>query len=712
MSDVENKEIIEPAGAEEVPAEAVAEEVAAAVEETPAVEVSAEEIEPAETTAEPADEVTEPPVAEASVVAEESATEEAPAVEVAEAEVAPAEAAVAEEAPAEKPSAVEASAVEIAEAEVAPAEETPAAAAPAAAAPAPKFPIFNTPEEVVAYMHTLTEDEAAPALNSQEVGVLKNIFYHMNTALAEQALKAHIEAGGEADTFVPQPNPLETEFKELLTALREKRAKEIESETQQLEDNYQKKLAIIERIKEIMQKPDEVNKYYNEVKGLQQQWNEIKAVPAPKSTDLWKSYQVCVEQFYDTLKLNNAFRAYDFKKNLELKQALCERAEKLAESADVLAAFRALQQLHQEFREIGPVERDLREQVWNRFKAASTTISKRHQEYFESRKQQEKENLEKKTALCEQLEALDITTLKSFADWNAMSDKVIALQKEWRTVGFASRSVNNKLFERFRKGCDAFFSAKSAYFKGVRDGLSANLKQKEELVKQAEALKDSTDWQETTAKLVELQKQWRQIGAVPKKVSDDVWKRFNAACDAFFDAKKAAGAGGRSEQADNLAKKRAIIAELAAIEPDGSDIRPQLRKAQDDWNAIGFVPFRQKEKIYQEFRAQMDRLYGALNDGAVRRRVSRFRNEVSATDGGVKDKLSRQAEILESEIKTYENNLGFLSISSRSNGGNALLEELNRKVEKLKSDLNEIRLKQKALREKQQEESAEAANEE
>lgn len=678
MSDVENKEIIQPASVEEVPAavEAIAEEIATPVEEAPVVEEApAGPVEPATENTESAPEKTESPAEETPTAEEESVTEEV-AVEEPAAET-----------PAEEPAAEEPAA-----------EETPA----------PKFPIFSTPDEVVAYMRTLSEDESAPALNSQDLGTLKNVFYHMNTALAEEALKAHVEAGGEAETFVPQPNPLETEFKELLTALREKRAKELETETQQLEENYQKKLAIIERIKEIIATPDEVNKYYNEVKGLQQQWNEIKAVPAPKSTDLWKSYQVCVEQFYDTLKLNNAFRAYDFKKNLELKQALCERAEKLAESADVLAAFRALQQLHQEFREIGPVERDLREEVWNRFKAASTTISKRHQEYYENRKQQENENLEKKTALCEQLEALDITTLKSFADWNAMSDKVIALQKEWRTIGFASRRANTKLFERFRGGCDAFFSAKSAFFKSVRDGLNTNLKQKEELVKQAEALKDSTDWQETTAKLVELQKQWRQIGAVPKKVSDDVWKRFNAACDAFFDAKKAAGAGGRSEQADNLAKKRAIIAELAAIEPDGSDIRPQLRKAQDDWNAIGFVPFRQKEKIYQEFRAQMDRLYGALNDGAVRRRVSRFRNEVSATDGGVKDKLSRQAEILENEIKTYENNLGFLSISSRSGSGNALLEELNRKVEKLKSDLNEIRLKQKALREKQQEESTEA----
>ena len=554
------------------------------------------------------------------------------------------------------------------------------------------------------YLRKLAESEEGATLKSQEANMLKNLFHRLVTAQAEEALKAHVEAGGEAETFTPQPNPLEEDFKQLMTTLREKRAQQQVVETQQLEDNYQKKLAIIERIKEILQTPDEVNKFYSEVKGLQQQWNDIKSVPAPKATDLWKSYQVCVEQFYDTLKLNNEFRAYDFKKNLELKEALCERAEKLAQADDVLSAFRALQQLHQEFREIGPVARDLREQVWTRFKAASTAISKRHQEYFENRKQQENENLEKKTALCEQLEALDITELKTFADWNAMSDKVIALQKEWRTIGFAPRRVNTKLFERFRQGCDAFFSAKSAHFKSVRDGLSANLRQKEELVKQAEELKDSTDWQETTAKIIDLQKQWRQIGAVPKKNSDDIWKRFNAACDAFFDAKKAAGAGGRSEQADNLAKKRAIIASLAAIEPDGSDIRPQLRKAQDDWNAIGYVPFRQKEKIYQEFRAQMDRLYGALNDGAVRRRVSRFRNEVSATDGGVQDKLSRQAEILENEIKTYENNLGFLSISSRSTGGNALLEELNRKVEKLKSDLNEIRLKQKALREKQQEE--------
>ena len=564
-----------------------------------------------------------------------------------------------------------------------------------------KYSNYQTKEEIIARLKEIVEGE--DEISRHEVEALKSNFYRIQKQQSEDAYKAYIDGGGDPDAYMPAPNTDEAAFKDYMAAIREKRAAQHEAEVQTLEDNYAKKLTIIEKIKEILATPDEVNKSYNDFKALQQQWNEIKSVPAEKATDLWKTYQLHVEQFYDTLKLNNEFRAYDFKKNLELKTALCERAEKLQEEEDVVSASRKLQQLHQEFREIGPVERDLREGIWNRFKAASTIINKRHQEYFESRKAQELENLEKKSAICDQVEGFELDSLKTFADWNAISDKIIALQAEWKTIGFAPQKMNVKIFERFRAACDNFFTRKAEFFKSVRDSLNNNLKLKEELVAQAEALKDSTAWKETTDAIIALQKKWKEIGTVPKKFSDDVWNRFNAACDAFFEAKKAANSSQRSEQNENLQKKQAIIDELAAIDPatEEGDYRPKLRKAQEEWNTIGHVPYKVKEDIYKAFRAQMDRLYGALSERASRNRVSRFRDEVRSGDGNkIRERLLRQYDILKNEIKTYENNLGFLSLSSKSKSGNALVEELNRKVDKLRADLEEIRQKIAALDEK------------
>ncbi len=565
-----------------------------------------------------------------------------------------------------------------------------------------KLPVYETKAAIIDRLKAIAQGEGE--VSRQEVDSLKSNFYRIHKQEAEDAFKAFVDGGGNPEEYTPVPDADEAEFKEQMAVVREKRAAQHEAEVQTLEENYQRKLEIIEKIKAILANPDEVNRLYNEFKALQQQWNEIKSVPAEKATDLWKTYQVNVEQFYDTLKLNNEFRAYDFKKNLELKTAICERAEALANEEDIIAAFRKLQGLHQEFREIGPVERDLREEVWNRFKAASTIINKRHQEYFEARKAQEQENLDKKTALCEQVEAFDLDSLKTFADWNAISEKIIALQAEWKTIGFAPQKMNVKIFERFRGACDDFFTRKSEYFKSVRDSLNTNLQLKEELVKKAEELKDSTDWKETTDAIIALQKRWKEIGTVPKKFSEDIWQRFNAACDAFFEAKKDANGNIHAEQTENLAKKQEIIDTLAAIDPATAegDIRPQLRQAQEDWNNIGHVPFREKENIYKAFRAQMDRLYGALNESATRRRISRFKSEVKDTDGKIRERLMRQFDILKNEIKTYENNLGFLSLSSKSKTGNALVEELNRKVDKLRADLDEIKQKIAALDEKEE----------
>ncbi len=673
------------------------------------IEKTNEEIQQ-EPLAENASAVEETPVAspEETAVAEPEATEvEQPEAEAAAEQAAPAEP-IAEEAPAAEkaPAAEETEAAEPVAAEEEPEAQDEEMPEPMAMADeqdeeSKKYSNYQTKEEIIARLKEIVEGE--DEISRHEVEALKSNFYRIQKQQSEDAYKAYIDGGGDPDAYMPAPNTDEAAFKDYMAAIREKRAAQHEAEVQTLEDNYAKKLTIIEKIKEILATPDEVNKSYNDFKALQQQWNEIKSVPAEKATDLWKTYQLHVEQFYDTLKLNNEFRAYDFKKNLELKTALCERAEKLQEEEDVVSASRKLQQLHQEFREIGPVERDLREGIWNRFKAASTIINKRHQEYFESRKAQELENLEKKSAICDQVEGFELDSLKTFADWNAISDKIIALQAEWKTIGFAPQKMNVKIFERFRAACDNFFTRKAEFFKSVRDSLNNNLKLKEELVAQAEALKDSTAWKETTDAIIALQKKWKEIGTVPKKFSDDVWNRFNAACDAFFEAKKAANSSQRSEQNENLQKKQAIIDELAAIDPatEEGDYRPKLRKAQEEWNNIGHVPYKVKEDIYKAFRAQMDRLYGALSERASRNRVSRFRDEVRSGDGNkIRERLLRQYDILKNEIKTYENNLGFLSLSSKSKSGNALVEELNRKVDKLRADLEEIRQKIAALDEK------------
>lgn len=565
------------------------------------------------------------------------------------------------------------------------------------------YPPLQTKEEIIERLKQLAESEED--VSRQELDSLKSNFYRLLKQASEQEYKSYIENGGEADNYMPDPNTDELIFKEQMGIIREKRAALAQEQERQKEENYQKKLEIIEKIKALLANPDEVNRAYNDFKVLQQEWNEIKNVPADKATDLWKTYQLNVEQFYDTLKLNNELRAYDFKKNLELKTALCEKAEKLAEEADVISAFRQLQQLHQEFREIGPVSNELREEIWTRFKAASTVVNKRHQEYFEKRKEQEQENLDQKTAICEIIEGMDFTNLKTFAEWNAVSDQITALQAKWKTIGFAPQKMNVKIFERFRGACDNFFQKKSEFFKSVRDSLNNNLRLKRELCEKAEALMNSTEWKETTDTLIALQKQWKEIGTVPKKYSDTIWQRFNLACDTFFAAKKEANSSQYNEQMENMAKKKAIITRLAAINPEEEeeDYRNKLREAQEEWNAVGHVPFKEKDKLYKLFREQMDRLYGALNENASRKRINRFKNEVNDGDGRVRDRLIRQLEILKNEIKTYENNLGFLTLSSKSRSGNSLVEELNRKMDKLKADLNEVKEKLAALDEKKKE---------
>ena len=557
---------------------------------------------------------------------------------------------------------------------------------------------FETEAEVVNRLKEISESDEE--VTRQELDSLKSNFYRIHRQQSDAAYKKFIEEGGAAEEYAPEPDPEETTFKELMAVIREKRAAVAAALEQEREKNYQKKLEIIDKIKALTENPDEINRGYNDFKELQQQWNDIKEVPADKATNLWKTYQQAVEAFYDTLKLSNELRAYDFKKNLERKTALCEAAEALAEETDIIVAFRKLQQLHQDFRETGPVASDLREQIWTRFKDASTVINKRHQEFFEARKQKEEENLTKKTAICETIEGFDLEGLKTFAEWNAISEKITTLQAEWKTIGYAPQKMNTKIFERFRAACDNFFTRKNEYFQTVRENLNQNYALKLELVEKAEALKDSTDWKATTDALVELQKKWKEIGTVPKKYSDQIWERFNAACDAFFAAKKEANKDVHTEQTANMEKKKAIIDALAAIVPEEfeGDLRTKLREAQEEWNQIGHVPFKEKDKLYKLLREQMDRLYGFANEHAAKRRIDRFKESIKGGNGGdVRSRLTRQLDILNNEIKTYENNLGFLTLSSKSKQGNALIEELNRKMEKLKADKEEVKAKLKAL---------------
>lgn len=657
MTEIQNpteEPVVEPTAAPAT--EPVAAEETATVAEEPATEGTA--VEP---TVVAEEQTTEEAAEEATVVAKEQATEE--------------QAVVAEEQATED-----------------------AAEEPQAETPTTSFATYATKAEVVDRLKELAQSDEE--VTRQELDSLKSNFYRIHHQEADAAYKKFIEEGGNAEEYTPAPNLEEGEFKELMAIIREKRAAVAAALEQEREENYQKKVEIIEKIKTLTENPDEINRAYNDFKELQQQWNDIKEVPADKATTLWKNYQQAVEAFYDTLKLSNELRAYDFKKNLEKKTALCEAAEKLAEETDIIVAFRKLQQLHQDFRETGPVASDLREQIWTRFKEASTVINKRHQEFFEARKQKEEENLEKKTAICETIEGFNLDELKTFAEWNATSEKITGLQAEWKTIGYAPQKMNTKIFERFRAACDNFFSRKSEYFQTVRDNLNQNYALKLDLVEQAEALKDSTDWKKTTDALVELQKKWKEIGTVPKKYSDQIWERFNAACDAFFAAKKEANKDAHTEQTANMEKKKAIIDTLAAIVPEEfeGDLRTKLREAQEEWNQIGHVPFKEKDKLYKLLREQMDRLYGYANQHAAQRRLDRFKESIKGGNGNdLRSRLTRQLDILRNEIKTYENNLGFLTLSSKSKQGNSLIEELNRKMEKLKADMEEVKAKIAAL---------------
>ena len=560
-------------------------------------------------------------------------------------------------------------------------------------------------EETVATTGKLSKEEilekltglvgAAADATRNEVEALKQAYYKIHRSEVDELKKAFLTAGGEEKDFVAPEDETESKIKELLNVYKEKRAAILAEEERVKAANYALKLQLIDQLKALIESQEDFNKLYNDFKDIQQRWKEVKAVPQEHVSELWKNYQTYSEMFYDIIKINNQFRDYDFKKNLEMKTALCETVEKLQTEPDVISAFHQLQKLHQQWREIGPVAKELREDLWSRFKAASTIINKRHQEHFEGLKAKEQENLEAKTAICEQIENIDFPALKSFKDWEEKNKEVIALQDKWKTIGFAPKKSNVKIFERFRAACDVYFNRKSEFYKNIKDEMEKNLELKKVLCEKAEALKDSTDWKSTTEKMIALQKEWKTIGSVARKHSDAVWKRFISACDYFFEQKNKNASSQKSVEQTNLAAKKALIEKINTIdEADHDEALAALKGYMTEWNTIGHVPFKEKDKIYKEYHEAVDKQFDRLKVDQNDRKMQTFRNSLSDMSNGERgkgklygerEKLMRMYERMKNELQTYENNIGFLSISSKGGGG--LLKEMERKIDKLKDEM-------------------------
>ena len=561
--------------------------------------------------------------------------------------------------------------------------------------------MYASKHEVLERVKELAHSDETPA--KDEVDHLKTAFYKLLFAEREADQKTFIENGGDPEAYVMKTDDSEEQFKAEMGLIKEKRAKAFQQQEEEKKANLQRKQQIIEKIKMMSTSPEEANKSYNDFKALQQEWKDIKAVPAEKANELWRNYQLYVEQYYDLLNLNRELREYDFKKNLEQKTLLCEAAEKLADEPDAVSAFHQLQELHQQYREIGPVAKELREQIWARFKAASTVINKRHQQHFEELRAKEEENLTRKTALCEKVEAIAKEENKNATDWENHTKQIIDIQTEWKTIGFAPQKMNVKIFDRFRAACDDFFGRKAEFFKTLKEKFAENTKKKKEMVEQAKALMDSTDWKATSDKLIKLQKEWKTIGMVPKKVGDQLWAEFVAACNKFFEARNAATAGTRNEEQQNLDRKKEIIAKLKELLGSTADnVQATLQQLIDEYGKIGHVPFKEKDKLFKEYHKVVDALYKQLNISASKQRLDNFKSSIKSMAKQGEDmldnergRLMRRYEQLKSEITTYENNLGFLNASSKK--GNSLIDEMNRKVNKLKDDLELIRQKIKAI---------------
>lgn len=551
------------------------------------------------------------------------------------------------------------------------------------------MPLFTTTAEVIARLKTIAE-QSAELIDKAETDLLKVLFYKFHQTAKEKAKTDFVANGGTEAEFKYEGNNEEQTLKDLLVAIKNKRGELVKKEQLIKEQNLAIKLTIVERLKKLLENPEEANKAYQEVKDMQKQWNEAKSIPAEKANELWKNYQHCIEQYYDILKLNHEFRDYDFKKNLQIKTRLCETAEKLVQEEDIISAFHQLQNLHQEYRSTGPVAKELRDEIWKRFKEASTEINRRHQQHFEEKKQKEAENLVKKTAICERMEALLTENIGKMSGWDKKTKEVLALQKEWKTIGYTPKKMNTKIYERFRTACDLFFAKKSEFYKSMKDLFATNYDKKVILCEKAEALKDSTDWKITTDKLIALQKEWKTVGAVQKKHSDILWKRFVSACDYFFAQRNKQNESQHTIEKENLIQKQALIERLKAIgENIQEESHSEIREIIKQWNNIGHVPYKNKNTVYKAFHGLVDDLFEKLHINASNERLESFKSSLDKNSENnlyrEREKLVRIHDRMKNEISTYENNIGFLTSASKN--GNKLVTDIARKVEKLHIDL-------------------------
>ena len=562
--------------------------------------------------------------------------------------------------------------------------------------------VYASKAEVLDHLKELAHNEETE-IDKAEIAHLKTAFYYLLNQEREAAEKAYLDAGGDPAKYVALPDEDEETFKSEMNIIKERRQQAFLKQEEEKQVNLKRKQEIIERIKALTTTPEEAGQAYQEVKALQDEWKEIKAVPAENASELWNNYKLALEFFYDLLKMNFEAREYDFKKNLEAKTALCVAAEKLGTEEDVVSAFHQLQELHNQFREIGPVARELREEVWTRFKQASSVVNKRHAAHFEAIRQQEEENLAKKTELCEKVEAITTDELKTSAEWEAKSKEIIDIQAEWKTIGFAPKAMNVKIFERFRTACDQFFTAKNEFFTGMKERFQENIAKKEALVKAAQELQDSTEWKKTADKLIELQKEWKTVGMVPRKIGDQLWADFLAACNKFFEARNAATAGERNEQQENLKNKQGIIEQLKQLLENGAeDLQQQVQKLTEQYNAIGHVPFKEKDKLFREYHDTLDELYKKLNKTRAARRLNAFKDNLKEVakrgEGAIENerqRMQRRYNEMKEELSTYETNLSYLTASSKK--GNSLIDEMNKKVEKLRDELNLMKEKIKTM---------------
>lgn len=550
-------------------------------------------------------------------------------------------------------------------------------------------------EEIEARLAKLVESPSEQVRS--EVEALKQAYYKLRSNEVEAQKKAFLADGGQEADFVASIDEVEGRIKALLAVYKEKRAADLAEEERVKAANYALKLQLLDQLKVLTESQDDFNKLYTTFKEIQQRWKETKLIPQEHANELWRNYQAYTEKFYDLIKINNQFREYDFKKNLELKTALCEAVEKLATEPDAVSAFHQLQKMHQQWREIGPVAKEIREELWARFKAASNVVNKRHQAHFDKQKEQEMANLTAKTAICEQIEAIDLEALKNVKDWDTKSKEVLSAQAQWRTIGYAPKKHNQKIFDRFRRACDRFFEQKSTFFKDFKAETQKNLDAKRALCEQAEALMNSTDWKDTADKLIALQKDWKATGGpMNRKRVDALWKRFNAACDYFFDQKKKAGAPQKEAEEKNLLAKRALIEQISQLDEalDPNEALAQLKRYMADWSRIGFVPMRDKDKVQKAYKEALDKQFDRLKVDQNDRKMQSFRSSLGDMGAGEKgksrlfnerEKLMRQFERMKNEVQTYENNMGFLSFSSK--GGDGLLKDLERKIEGLKADM-------------------------